>query len=365
MSAAAFVRYRDDIEQPLPDETRTIDEIVRVFAGLQRLTFEKHRHAVRGAHAKSHGVLRGELTVLADLDEPLAQGLFAAPATYPVIVRLSTSIGDVLPDGVATFRGVAIKVLGVSGPRLLAEPAGARTQDLTFINHPFFPTGDAAAFLAAQRRMARAAHLPEELQETLTNTSRLGAAVVRSLGIADPAGILGQAKPHAHPLGVDYFTAAAMRHGAYVAKLAAVPTAAAQQPLRDTTIDVTSDSAITESVQAYFAAHDAAYELRAQLCTSLDTMPVEDASVRWSEDESPYRPVARLHLPAQDPFSDARRVYADEVLAFSPWNGLAAHRPLGSLMRSRLRAYEASSAERHARNVRARVEPERIEELPE
>jgi hypothetical protein len=35
-------------------------------------------------------------------------------------------------------------------------------------------------------------------------------------------------------------------------------------------------------------------------------MPVEDASVLWSEDQSPYRPVARITAAAQDIWSDGK-----------------------------------------------------------
>ncbi|WP_418955610.1 hypothetical protein [Streptomyces tritici] len=43
----------------------------------------------------------------------------------------------------------------------------------------------------------------------------------------------------------------------------------------------------------------------------------------------------------------ARRRYADDVLSFSPWHALEAHRPLGSIMRSRRAARPASSDFRH------------------
>jgi len=93
-------------------------------------------------------------------------------------------------------------------------------------------------------------------------------------------------------------------------------------------------------------------------------MPVEDASVLWPEELSSHEAVAVLHLPAQDAYSDARRRYADDVLSFSPWHALEAHRPLGSIMRSRRAAYPASSDFRHRFNGIAPQEPAAIEELP-
>jgi hypothetical protein len=117
-------------------------------------------------------------------------------------------------------------------------------------------------------------------------------------------------------------------------------------------------------VAEFFSRDSAEYTLRAQLCTDTGQMPVEDASVPWPEELSPHQTVAVLHLPAQDPYSDARRRYADDVLSFSPWHALAAHRPLGSIMRSRRAAYPRSSGFRHHVNGIEQHEPSSIDELP-
>jgi hypothetical protein len=74
--------------------------------------------------------------------------------------------------------------------------------------------------------------------------------------------------------------------------------------------------------------------------------------------------VAVLYLPAQNAYSDARRHYADDVLSFSPWHALEAHRPLGSIMRSRRSAYPRSSEFRQTLNGIEHQEPSSIDELP-
>jgi hypothetical protein len=94
-------------------------------------------------------------------------------------------------------------------------------------------------------------------------------------------------------------------------------------------------------------------------------MPVENASVVWPEDLSPYVTVGRLTARLQAAYRPERRVFVDEVLSFNPWHGLAAHRPLGNLMRARKKAYAAASQYRHRMNVRPMVEPKSIDELPE
>lgn len=108
-----YVRYSPSVEIKQPDEDRLTREILDSVAQQGQKVFDKHRHAMRGAHAKSHGGLKGELRIYDNLPAHLAQGLFRKPRTYPVMIRFSTAPGDIMPDGLSAFRGMAIKVIGV------------------------------------------------------------------------------------------------------------------------------------------------------------------------------------------------------------------------------------------------------------
>src|SRR3712207_6184438 len=110
MDAARCIPYADGLEVPRPDEQAVIGEIIASQARQNETTADRYRHAVRAAHAKSHGLLKGELRVLDGLPESLAQGLFATSRTFPAVVRLSTVPGEILADSVSTPRGMAIKV---------------------------------------------------------------------------------------------------------------------------------------------------------------------------------------------------------------------------------------------------------------
>ena len=101
-----------------------------------------------------------------------------------------------------------------------------------------------------------------------------------------------------------------------------------------------------------------------QLWANAETQPIEDASVEWPTEDSQYRTVATLTIPAQDAYSAARQRYFDEVMSFRPAHSLATHRPLGSVMRARLKVYEALSAFRHKRNGVAFEEPQSIAQIP-
>ena len=102
-----------------------------------------------------------------------------------------------------------------------------------------------------------------------------------------------------------------------------------------------------------------------QLALDLATTPVEDPSILWPEDLTPFIPVARLVAEPQDAYSSARRVFVDELLSFSPWHGLAAHQPLGQVNRARKPAYPIAADYRRTQNGRPVREPAGIDELPD
>jgi hypothetical protein len=354
-----YVRYQEDLERPFPDEEELVRRIVGAMERANRQVAAKHRHGLRDAHAKSHGILAGELRIEPDLPAHLAQGLFAAPRTYPVIVRFSTSPGELRTDRVPAPRGMAIKVIGVDGPRAIED--GATTQDFLLVNHPTLPFGTVGAYIKLQKVLERQ-HRQSDLRQRST---RLVARVLTRLRFPLPRIAEVLATPNHHILGETFHSMAALRYGDHVAKISAAPLSEDVRALTGRPVDGRAgDSALRDLVADFFARHSAEYELRAQLCVDVDRMPIEDASVRWPEELSPHHRVAVLHLPAQDPYSDARRRYADDVLSFSPWHALEAHRPLGSIMRSRRMAYAGSSNFRHTVNGVQKREPSSIDELP-
>ena len=367
-SRTDYVPYSDSVEVEQPNEAEDTQAAIDAFREMSQFAFEKHRHASRGAHAKSHGILKGELQVYDNLPEELRQGLFKTARTYPVILRYSTAPGDIAPDGIAAFRGLAIKVIGVEGAKISSgspEAQNAATQDFLMVNGKAFAVADIAAFSKQIQALAKVTKQPEELQRAATTLARAGSATLRAVGVEVVGGAAGVAMPETHILGETYATTAALRFGDYVAKLSAVPVSENLKALTGESIDTGNPSVLRDLVVEFFRDNSAEYELCAQLCTNLEKMPVEDASIEWPEDESPYRPVARITIPAQEAYSPARRVYGDDVLTFTPFNCLAEHRPLGSVMRARQRAYEDSSRYRHEMNAQQRREPQSIDELPD
>ena len=360
----SYVRYSEEVEVKLPDEDAVIGRIVDAMKGESEVVAKRQGRTVRASHAKSTGLLKGELRVLSGLPAPLRQGLFAGERTYPVLVRLAQGPGELLSDSVSTHRGMSIKVFGAEGPKLPGHE-GADTQDFVLATGPAFPQADAPAFLVAMRGLELSTPMPEIAKQTVSSAARAANAVVEAVGGSSPTfGFFGHSKRN--PLSDAYYSQAALRYGDYIAKVGIFPASPELIAQAGETIDTGADpDAFRTAVVAHLRDRGAEFELRVQLCTSLDRMPVEDASERWPEDESPYMAVARLVLPRQEAHSPARQAYFDEVLAFRPGHSLQAHRPLGSIMRARLTTYAARSAYRHGRNGQAEQEPRSVDEAPD
>ncbi|KMO21735.1 catalase family protein [Methylobacterium platani] len=353
------VRFDPSLETVQPDEAEVQAEMIRVFAGIQETTLKDYGHAVRGVHAKSHGLLTGRLTVLPDLPTPLAQGVFAAPGGYDVVLRLSTNPGDVLDDSVSTPRGLALKVIGVPGERL--PDAGGDTQDFVMANAPAFTAPDAKAFLKSLKLLAATTDTPQVLKKVVSAALRGIETAVEAVGGKSPTLIALGGHPETHILGETFYSQAPLRWGDYVAKVALAPVSPALTALTGAALTVNGrPNGLREAVSAFFAAHEGVWELRAQLLTDREAMPVEDASVPWPEEASPYLPVARITVAPQESWSDEKVRTLDDGLAFSPWHGIAAHRPLGSVMRARRAVYPRSAGFRAERNGCPIHEPTRL-----
>lgn len=354
------VRYSPDVETVAPDEADTIRGLSDALRGILETTSRDYGHAVRAVHAKSHGIIRGELEILPGLPPELAQGLFARPGRHPAIVRISTNPGDLLHDAISVPRGLALKVMGVDGARL--DGAEGETQDFIFVNGPVFSAPDPAAFLKSLKLVARTTDRAEGAKRALSTVLQGAEKAVEALG-GESATLktLGGA-PNVHPLGETYFTQTAFRHGDHIAKLSLQPASESLTRHTGQVIDPKGrPDAIRERMAADMQAGDAVWNLRVQLCRDLDRMPVEDPSVLWDEEISPFVTVARLHALAQPGWSEDAAELVDDHMRFSVWTGLQAHRPLGAVNRARREPYRMSADFRAGFNGCPIHEPAAIE----
>ncbi len=361
--AGTPLRFDPSFETVAPDEAETTRELVETMHKILETTYKDYGHAVRSVHAKSHGLLQGEMRVLGGLPEALAQGAFAKPGTYPVVLRFSTNPGDILDDSVSTPRGLALKIIGVEGERL--PGAEGKTQDFVMQNAPAFVAPNPKAFLGTLKTLAKTTDTPQVFKKALSTVMRGAESVLEAVGGQSATLKSMGGHPATNVLGETFYTMVPFLYGPYVAKLSVAPFSPALTALKDAPVAVSGHpDALRDAVRDFFANETGVWEVRVQLCTNRETMPVEDASVPWPEAESPYVPVARIVVEPQPSWSEARSAAVDDGLAFSPWHGLAAHRPLGGVMRSRKPAYEMSEAFRAGRNGCPIHEPATLDALP-
>jgi hypothetical protein len=358
----APLRYSPIVEKIQPDEAETHSEMIETLLKISKTTYADGHKALRSVHAKSHGLLKGRLTVRGGLPAVLAQGLFAQPGEYKTAMRFSTSPGDLLPDSVSTPRGLAIKVLGVKGSRLPAadgtDTSGDTTQDFVLVTGKAFLAPDSKHFLRSLKLLAGTTDKAEGLKVVLSAVLRGTEKAIEAVGGESATLKSLGGYPETHILGESFFSQAAIRYGDHIAKIGIVPVSPALTALTDKPLDLNHDpDALRNAVRDYFASNGGTWEVRAQLCTNLDDMPVEDTAVAWDEGKSPYLAVATLEVPSQDSWSDQSRQSIDDAMAFSPWHGLAAHQPLGSIMRARRHAYPASARFRLGKNGCPFAEP--------
>ena len=260
------IRFTPDVEQVDPDEQRLTREIVEQMNATARNAFERHRHAHRDAHAKSHAILKGSMTVHDGLSAELAQGIFASPKTYEVVARLSSAPGDIHSDEVPAPRGFAIKVIGVPGDRLSPD-IGGENQDFLMVNFPVLAFGTIPKYKQMLGLLEKNAHAPDFFQRLVAGVARGAKDAVEAVGKVPSATLEGLARDNNHPLGETYHTQAAVRFGDHVAKLSLAPKSQSVRDLTGRDLEDVQYSTMRDVIGDFFRANGTEYELRAQLGT--------------------------------------------------------------------------------------------------
>lgn len=357
------VRFDPSVETIADDEAETIATLKDSFREILETTSKDYGHAVRAVHAKAHGIARGTLTVAEGLPRELAQGLFATPGRYEAILRLSTNAGDILDDSISLPRGIALKILDVDGARLPGSEE-ATTQDFIMVNGPAFAAADPKAFSKNLKLLAKTTDRVDGLKKAISATFRVVESALEAVGgESSTLKSLGGAKP-VHPLGETFYSQTPLRYGDHIAKLALFPVSPGLTRLTGDIVDASGHpDALREVVRDELIEHGGTWELRVQLNTDLDAMPIEDASVVWDEAQSPFVTVATLEVPPQLSWTHGESDRTDDALAFSVWHGIAAHQPLGGVNRVRKETYDLSAGFRGTFNGCPMHEPATLAEI--
>jgi hypothetical protein len=157
-------------------------------------------------------------------------------------------------------------------------------------------------------------------------------------------GVQARHQPTSH-LDIPYWSATPYLFGPgravkYIARPSASPKAARPANVTDTYL--------TDALRERLRHGNASFDFGIQLQTDARTMPIEDATVEWKEQESPWRMLARIDIPSQE-IGDAETTRMCEESAFNPWYSLVQHRPLGGMNRARREIYQALAEFRRSR----------------
>ncbi|MFC5949012.1 catalase family protein [Pseudonocardia lutea] len=361
-----FVRYTPEIETIDPNIDVLLEQIINFWEkkGRESPRTEGTGRAVRGAHAKSFGLVKAEVEILADVPEAYAQGFYAEPGRHGALMRFSSTSGHLGTDAqLGPGLGLAVKIFDVPGEKLVEDEPTSNTFDLVLKNNPIFISNTAKHYLFIEdiannihAYLARGrAGFHQLLADVLTGRGALKQpdwaweemfALVRT----------ATQTPLRNPLLTTYWTMGAMRHGDYVAKIRIAPAVDSAAHAIHPDLDLAADADVFHpTLVDELKASAFTFDLQVQLCADLTAMPVNVLTVEWPEKLSPFVTVGRVRLPRQD-ISGPENFEKGDALAFNQWRVTADHRPLGEIMNVR-RIYSASAKVRRTLNHQSQTEP--------
>ncbi len=321
----------------------------RAIAAAMRRNIEEayppgKRPARRDAHPKAHGCVRATFRVEEDLSPELAQGVFVPGKSYAAWIRFSNGDGDPnRADTKGDARGMAIKLLGVPGEKILPEEKHEQTQDFVMIDHPVFIVDDPARYLSFVRR-----NRSKNLLRRVLAPFAIGVRGVINMLAITRATI-------ASPLETRYWSTTAYRLGAGDRKVAIKFSARPRKPPTAKRPSEAGSNFLRDVMARQLSERAFQFDFLVQPRTS-PSMSVENSTREWKESEAPFHKVATITIPQQTFSSPAQDAFC-ENLSFTPWHALPEHRPLGGVNRVRRIVYEEISRARHQMNAAPRREP--------
>lgn len=327
-----------------PDEQALAQEIGVV---IEKSIREEYRpgSARRDAHPKAHGCVKAEVQVMDTLPENLTKGVFTPGKTYQAWIRFSNgSTNATRADIKGDARGMAIKVLGVPGEKLLEDEKRASTQDFIMINHPVFFANDPRRYLSLIANGSS-----DSFSEKLLTPFALG---IKGMLIAWRT----TRKKISNPLQTRYWSMVPYQLGTGSDRQAVKYSARSCSATPDPMPDNPRHDFLRDALRTTLQKGDACMELLVQPRTSR-SMSVEDSMTEWKEANAPFYKVAAIRIPRQT-FDTSEQNEFCEDLSFTPWHAIPEHKPLGVTNRLRKVIYDRISRVRHEMNSARRQEPE-------
>jgi hypothetical protein len=275
---------------------------------------------MRPVFLKPHGVLHGVFRIAPNLPSNLKIGLFAG-TEYPAWVRFSSDTLPTISDYKTTV-GIGIKLFNTPTPKIFGLP-DETTFDFILQNFDVFfvnTAKDMCEFTKAGVVDGDYRPYLKKHPETATLLDEM-------------------AKPVASVLGIDYWSGVPFAFGPdryvkYKLEPQTHTDALPGSPPDPTYLAADLERRLKEG--------DVRFRFAVQFRADPAKMPLDEATVRWSEVDSPPVHIADLILPQQDSAARGQAQYG-ENLSWNIWRVTEDHRPQGSIADARRIVYAASA----------------------
>lgn len=300
---------------------------------------------LRDTHPKDNGCIRGTFHINSDIPETYREGIFQPEAEYPVWMRFSNSVEKITADGEKDFRGLAMKLTGITGTRLPEPGDEQHTQDFLFLGHDAFFAANPQQFF--------------DFFDANFHGDRLKFLLTHPRGALN---IVQGAKVYNNPLNVQWNSVTPYALGLPTAEGNGTMTypKVVRYALRTCSENpgriMNLDDYLAMNLDKQLMYSSACLDFYIQLQKEPHDNPTENALIRWSEEDSPLIKLARIEIPPQRFTSEAQKQFC-ENLSFNPWHGLVEHRPLGGINRARKVVMKNLSDFRLQQNNQKRSEP--------
>jgi len=369
-------------------ENEVRESVNHVVDASRKFLETDERPVQRDQHPKQHGCVRARFVVGKNLGDAYRQGLFQQEKVYDAWIRFSN--GGQRDDRKPDAHGMAVKLIGVEGPKVLAIERDATTHDFVMVDNPTFFIRDAVEYGRFSDVLLEASGKePSSLYNAL---GFFFSGPVRKLVTLSLLSLFQWRLPTflrlirfaskriANPVTTRYWSTTPYKLGDTCMKFSAVPAefpggppaegpgddscdaladflhpAVAAQPVT-TRPKGDSPDYLRAALSRTLALRGAVFLFQVQLFKDDKTTPIEDPTVEWPEDAAPFQTVARIWIPKQV-FDTSARMAFGENLSFTPWHAIPAHEPLGEINKVRKDVYSELSALRHRLNGVGQREP--------
>ncbi|MDQ6986704.1 MAG: hypothetical protein Q9M25_02735 [Mariprofundaceae bacterium] len=329
-------------EKRVAGEDVTIKKISAILTTHLKEQYAGEKMFLRDTHPKANACIRGNFAIYPNIEAGLQHGIFQPGSSYHVWMRFSNAVEEITNDYEKDFRGLALKVTGVDGPRVASPGDEQHTQDFLFLGHDAFFAANPKDFF--------------DFFDAQFNGS------IAWFFLTHPKGAFnifnGQAR-YTNPLNLHWNSVTAYALGQKenetfknVVRYAirTCSTNGGEAPDED------KPDYLTTNLQNQLHHGEACLDFFIQKQVDAKKMPVENALVAWDQELSPFIKVARITIPKQTFTSEKQKMFC-ENMSFNPGHALIAHQPLGGINRARKVVMKDISDLRLKENGVTRFEP--------